>query len=86
MSFDGITFRELVQYVPWRCITEVPGFWKEVCSSLAEIAKSVLAQEREGATAQAHLCMHRTGRVSALLWSNPRAFIKNVRWFPWSEC
>lgn len=48
MSFDGITFRELVQYVPWRRITEVPGFWKEVCSSLAGIAKSVLAQEGGG--------------------------------------
>lgn len=43
MSFDGITFRELVQYVPWRLITEVPSFWKEVCSSLAGTAKSVLA-------------------------------------------
>lgn len=31
--------------VPYRHITEVSGFWKEVCSSLAGTAKSVLVQE-----------------------------------------
>lgn len=45
MSFDWIIFRELVQCVPWRHITEVPGFWRKVCSSLAGTAKSVLAWE-----------------------------------------
>lgn len=62
MSFDGIIFRDLVLCVPWRHITEVPSFWKEVCSSLAGTAKSVLAQERVGRSS-AHLCLHRTGSV-----------------------
>lgn len=48
MSFDGITFRELVPCVPWRRITEVPSFWREVCSSLAGTAKSMLAWEGGG--------------------------------------
>jgi hypothetical protein len=34
-----------VRRVPWRYITEVPGFWQEVCSSLAGTTQPELAQE-----------------------------------------
>lgn len=86
MSSDGIIFRELVQRVPWRHITEVPCYWKEVCSSLAGTAKSMLTQERGGRSSSPPVPAQDWLPASALLWGNPRAFIKSVRWFSQSEC
>lgn len=85
MSLDGIIFRESAHCVPWRHIAEVPGSWKEVCSSLVGTAKHGLAQERGGGSSSPPVPAQHWLPVCALLWSHPRAFIKSVSRFPQGE-
>lgn len=85
MSFDGITFRELVQDVPQRRITEVLSFWRGV------FLISWDSSEHEGSGGcqllhEATCACAGAGLVSALLWANPRAFIQTVRRVPQSKC